>query len=575
MIKIRKKIEHNSYKNKKDANKIIKQHSIDNYLLIDFKDSKIIKDRTKTDKIIQDSIEKGYYVKDKQEKVNKLNILIEIFKEITTLKDFIPLIITNFFLTFANYFSLTANTITAKLLTLSDEKIKDNTLLYYLTSRVEREDHREKIILCLILIVFLQNVFESLNSYLVRKFKSSRAVEIKSFTLKHFLSLDQSFFDTNDKEEIYSSMNVEKFIHIIGWSIPTTIHKIIKLLMIIYFMSSISLEMTLMTCFIMIFLKHTLLEFLRLRNEKKNKIFRKISNLVSQINNKPKSIITTVKLFGSENYHIEENKKIQYSGKESNEEANIAEVQFSMTYHMLEVLSFSTIVYLGIKSIGMKIITPEELTSFFLIFKDLQVILGHINWHLRTLTKEFPEIEKFNWFLKSRPSIVNGEKIFNFNHQKIELQNVSFRYPSRPENKIIDDLSFSFKCNKTTAIVGDSGSGKSTISKLITRLYDPEEGRILLGNVNLKNYNLKTVLKNFSVVTQKPEFFVSTITENLKYSIERNITEEEIIQACKDAECYDFIMELPYKFENITLWGKFVRGSETKTIYCKGYFKKP
>lgn len=573
--KEKEKVEYSPYKTKGEAKKFINKEKLDNYILIDFQKSIILKDKSKTDRILEEAIEKGHYIENRYKKISKLNVLIEIFKEINTFKDLIPLIITNFFLTIANYFSLTSNIIMAKLLTLSEDKLKDNILLTYLDNWINREDYRETIIISLIFIVFFENIFKQGNSYILNKFKETRRIEIENKNLKHLLSLDQSFFDTNSLQEISSSMNVNTFTHIIGWSIPTTIHKIFHLIMIIYFMISISLEITLMTCFIMLFLKYTLLEFLRNRSEIFNKIYSKSKNLTQQIKNIPCDIITTVKLFGAEKYHIKEYEKIENNSLENMEKSNMAEIQFITTYQMLEVCCFSSIVYTGMKFVNMDIISPEKLTSFFLIFKDFQIIIGHINWHLRTLTKEFPELEKFNWFLGSKSNMKNGKKIYNFNNDIIELRNVSFTYPSRPEIAIINNLNLKFKKNKTTALVGESGSGKSTVSKLITRLYDPQEGKIILGNVDLKDYDIKSVLKKFAIVTQKPEFFASTIRDNLTYALDRDISEEEIISACKKAECYDFICDLPYKLETIIDGDNLSGGQNQRISIARAILRNP
>ncbi|KAG7503537.1 hypothetical protein JOB18_040365 [Solea senegalensis] len=135
----------------------------------------------------------------------------------------------------------------------------------------------------------------------------------------------------------------------------------------------------------------------------------------------------------------------------------------------------------------------------------------------------------------------------------IEFHNVTFHYPSRPKVKIINDLSMQVKSGETTAFVGPSGSGKSTIIQLIQRFYDPNEGMVTLDGHDIRTLNIRWLRSIIGIVEQEPALFATTIAENISYG-RPGVTMEEIIQATKNANAYNFIMELPQKFD--TLVGK-------------------
>ena len=111
---------------------------------------------------------------------------------------------------------------------------------------------------------------------------------------------------------------------------------------------------------------------------------------------------------------------------------------------------------------------------------------------------------------------------------KIEFKNVSFTYPTRPDQKVLDNFSAVFEEGKTTAIVGASGSGKSTIIQLVERFYDPAAGQILLDGQEIKTLHLRELRRKLGYVGQEPVLFNNSIKENLLYG-KPDATDEEII----------------------------------------------
>lgn len=127
---------------------------------------------------------------------------------------------------------------------------------------------------------------------------------------------------------------------------------------------------------------------------------------------------------------------------------------------------------------------------------------------------------------------------------EIELKDVHFRYPSRPDMQIFSGFSLVVPSGRTVALVGQSGSGKSTVISLLERFYDPEVGEVHVDGVNLKKYQLKWLRQQMGLVSQEPILFATTIRENISYGKE-NASEEEISTAIELANATNFIVKLP------------------------------
>lgn len=129
----------------------------------------------------------------------------------------------------------------------------------------------------------------------------------------------------------------------------------------------------------------------------------------------------------------------------------------------------------------------------------------------------------------------------------IEAKNVSFSYENR---KIIDEVSFVIPQGTTTAIVGPSGGGKTTVCSLIARFWDVNSGAITLGGINVKNYTLDSLMSNISMVFQNVYLFHDTVENNIKFG-KPDAMREEVIEAAKKACCHDFIMKLPDGYDTV------------------------
>ncbi|CAJ2665566.1 unnamed protein product [Trifolium pratense] len=154
-------------------------------------------------------------------------------------------------------------------------------------------------------------------------------------------------------------------------------------------------------------------------------------------------------------------------------------------------------------------------------------------------------------YTKIEPDDIEGhkaEKVIG----KIELHDVHFAYPARPNVMIFQGFSIKIDAGKSTALVGESGSGKSTIIGLIERFYDPFKGTVTIDGRDIKSYNLRSLRKHIALVSQEPTLFGGTIRENIAYgAYDDKVDESEIIEASKAANAHDFISSLKEGYETL------------------------
>ena len=180
--------------------------------------------------------------------------------------------------------------------------------------------------------------------------------------------------------------------------------------------------------------------------------------------------------------------------------------------------------------------------SSFMVYESLD-LMGGFSALVRTVKIV---VDQANEVLALPPMDIDGADAAPAG-MDIELKNVSFAYEDR---KIIDNVSLKIPAQSTTAIVGPSGGGKTTLANLMARFWDVQNGEVLLGGKNVKEYSFDSLMKNFSFVFQRVYLFEDTIANNIRFG-EPNASMVRVIEAAKKARCHDFIMSLPNGYDTI------------------------
>lgn len=191
--------------------------------------------------------------------------------------------------------------------------------------------------------------------------------------------------------------------------------------------------------------------------------------------------------------------------------------------------------------------------------------------HMETMANINIILEEINKVMDI-PDLKRGETIKNIGSNEVEFRNVTFTYDD--SKNVLNEISFKASENQLTAIVGDSGGGKSTIAKLIAGFWNISNGEILIGKNSLNDIPLKQNMELITYVSQENFLFNKTILENLKIAKE-DASMEEIQKACKEASCHDFIMSLPKGYETVVgEGGANLSGGEKQRIAIARSFLK-
>lgn len=209
-------------------------------------------------------------------------------------------------------------------------------------------------------------------------------------------------------------------------------------------------------------------------------------------------------------------------------------------------------------------LTIGDLTSFYMICGIVGIQLMQFFMNVGSVSGTFGTMQKINKVSDCEAESEDGRPVPQL-CADIVFDKVSFGYFE--DTDVLKDVSVTIPAGKVTAIVGGNGAGKSTMFKLITRLYEPKSGEIRFNGENAAEYELGSWRGRFAYVFQRDGLIGGSVRDNIIYGLEREVSEEEIIAAAKSANCYDFIMEKPAGFdEDVGLGGSNFSGGQGQCI---------
>ena len=225
------------------------------------------------------------------------------------------------------------------------------------------------------------------------------------------------------------------------------------------------------------------------------------------------------------------------------------------------------IVWTGAKNIDSGVMQVGDMMAF--IQYTIQIVMSFLMISMLSiaLPRAAVSSKRINEILDTEPNIKDKDEVEEFKNNSglVEFKDVSFRYPDA-DTEILEDISFTAEPGKTTAIIGSTGSGKSTIVNLIPRFYDVTGGELLIDGINIKDVPQKELRRKIGFVPQKGMLFSGTIKSNIKYG-NPEMSDEDMIKAARIAQATEFIDSKPNKYDTeISQGGTNVSGGQRQRL---------
>lgn len=407
----------------------------------------------------------------------------------------------------------------------------------------------------LLLILGAQGIISFLRVYFFAQVTENILQGLRNDTFSRLIQMPMSFFTKNQSAELSSRIATD--INVISDAFTVNIAEIIRqsivgiggLILIM-----IKIDWFIAKWFIIIIPPLTL--FAILFAKKIRKYSKDLQDKIAEAN-----VIVAEALTGITNVktYTSETKEINRFESKTQQIKNIG-LKYGLFrgvfFTFVVTFIFGTVFFILFKMIEAKIngqITAEEFGEFMMLSLFVSASLGGLPEQIAGIQKALGATDRVFEIIDGEIEKINlayQNQLKSHQPSKIEFQNVSFNYPTRPDFSVLKSVSFIANPGETVALVGSSGSGKSTIASLLLRFYDPLNGLIKINNKSTQNFDLTELRELIALVPQDVVLFAGSIKENIGYG-KPNATDDDIIEAAKQANALDFINAFPDKFNTL------------------------
>ncbi|MFH6987694.1 ABC transporter ATP-binding protein [Flavobacterium collinsii] len=422
------------------------------------------------------------------------------------------------------------------------------------TSQIVINTYREGLIHNVLLII-ATTIVAGFLTFLMRQtlIVMSRHIEfdLKNEVFKQYEKLSQNFYKQNRTGDLMNriSEDVSKVRMYVGPAVMYTINTFIRFAIVIIYMYNVSPLLTLYTILPLPILSYCIFK-LSSEINKRSTTFQQYLSKVSSFTQEIFSGIRVIKANSLENQH--QNNMIALADESKKKSLDLAKVQSLFGPLMIALIGISNLVVIyfgGVMYINGTIPNIGTIAEFILYVNMLTWPVASLGWVSSMVQEAEASQKRLNEFLKIEPEIKNK----NENHSDIQgtiaFENVSYTYEDT-NIEALKNVTFTVKKGETLAILGKTGSGKSTILSLISRLYDVTEGKITIDQNEISCLNLYDLRNNVGIVPQDAFLFSDTIKNNIKFG-NQDATDEEVIEAAKNAVVHDNIIAFNKQYDTI------------------------
>lgn len=448
-------------------------------------------------------------------------------------------------------------TVLARLLALQVPRIIKNSFNVvedYLEDRITDLEQVKDELLINVLIIVGVALLSGFFTFLMRQtiIVTSRLIEfdLKNEIYQQYQRLSLSFYKANRTGDLMNriSEDVTKVRMYVGPAVMYTMNMIVTFAVGFTQMIQVDVRLTLYTLIPFPLLSISIFVLSKIIN-KRSTIVQKYLSELTTFNQEFFSGINVVKTYGIEKTIIKEFDELSDASKDKNINLQKANALFFPLMILLIGISNLIVIYVG----GLQYINGEiksgVIIEFILYVNILTWPVAVVGWVTSMVQQAEASQARINEFLDEEPSIVNYNEDPAEIEGKVTFKDVSYTYDDT-NITALKNINFSVKPGETLAILGKTGSGKSTIIELISRLYDVDHGKIYIDDKPIKETNLDALREQIGFVPQDPFLFSDTIENNIKFG-KRDATEEEIIQSAKNADVHKNIIDFPNGYKTI------------------------
>lgn len=406
-----------------------------------------------------------------------------------------------------------------------------------------------------VLLIIATTIVAGFLTFLMRQtlIVMSRHIEfdLKNEVFQQYEKLSQNFYKQNRTGDLMNriSEDVSKVRMYVGPAVMYTINTFIRFAIVIIYMYNVSPLLTLYTILPLPILSYCIFK-LSTEINKRSTVFQQYLSKVSSFTQEIFSGIRVIKAYSLENQH--QNNMIDLANESKSKSLNLAKVQSLFGPLMIALIGISNLVVIyfgGVMYINGSIKSLGTIAEFILYVNMLTWPVASLGWVSSMVQEAEASQKRLNEFLKIEPEIKNN----NPNHSTIDgtisFENVTYTYEDT-NITALNDVTFTVKKGETLAILGKTGSGKSTILSLISRLYDVPQGQITIDGNKISQLNLNDLRNNIGIVPQDAFLFSDSIKNNIKFG-NQNATDEEVIEAAKNAVVHDNIIGFNKQYDTI------------------------
>lgn len=392
--------------------------------------------------------------------------------------------------------------------------------------------------------IYLQGTARTLEYYLRNKL------------FRHLLTLSTNYFNTHKTGDLmaHATNDINSVRMALGQGVVMIVDAVfMTFFSVIMMIHTTNLKLTLVAISTLPFIAIVVGKFGKIIHKR----FIKVQEAFSDLTDTAQENFAGIRVIKS--FVQEENEIKKFSVvNNSNLSKNLSLVKISGIFHPLvqfmSSISFLIVLWYGGILVIRDDISLGDFVAFNSYLSSMVWPMMATGWVINLFQRGAASMDRLNIIFEEKPEITDSKDAIDIKNMKgkIEFKNVSFKYP-HSENYAVKNLNFKIPSDHSLAIVGRTGSGKSTIVSLLLRLYDIDEGEILIDGINIKDMTIKSLRENIGYVPQENFLFSDSIINNIAFSFEEEekYSEDLIYNASRTAEVYDNIIEFPNKFETV------------------------